>query len=85
MTDQELIDYCDGHCHTPRAMFCRNHIRRMFVLAGNQKLLRKFDLLHAPDWFSVHADAMQPLVDAARRRLEKQEERGNNGRLQEGR
>jgi hypothetical protein len=69
MTDQELIDYCEEHCRTPMAMFHRNHIRRMFLLADNQSLLERFDALDAPEWFSVHADAMLPLVNAARRRM----------------
>jgi hypothetical protein len=68
MTDQELINYCDEHCRTPMALFHRNHIRRMFELADNKKLLRKFDALDAPEWFSVHAEAMEPLVHAARQR-----------------
>ncbi len=82
MNDEQLIGYCEEHCRTPLALFHRNHIRRMFVLADNKDLLKRFDALHAPEWFSVHADAMEPLVQAARRRRAEQIAKANNGRLQ---
>jgi hypothetical protein len=71
MNDQELIEYCELHCHTERALFHKAHVRRMFELAGDKKVLERFDALTLPDWVAVHAEAMVPLAHAARRAAQK--------------
>lgn len=32
--DEELIEYTDSHCRTERALFHRDHVARMYALAG---------------------------------------------------
>ena len=34
MTDGQLIDYCETHCQTPRALFSREQVKRILQLAG---------------------------------------------------
>jgi len=33
--DEQLINYCDLHCKTPRALFHKKHVNRMLELAGH--------------------------------------------------
>jgi Multiubiquitin len=63
-TDEELIGYCDLHSRTDRALFHRDHVRRMFELAGEP-------VPEIPEWVSVPAWDMEPLVKAARARCSK--------------
>ncbi len=37
MNDDELINYCNIHARTERALFSKEHVERMFVLAGHEK------------------------------------------------
>ena len=56
-----MIGYCDLHCRTERALFHREHVERMFRLAGAEPP-------EMPVWVSVHLDVMGPLLKAARAR-----------------
>jgi hypothetical protein len=58
---EELIDYCDLHSRTDRALFHRCHVKRMFELAGKPAP-------EIPEWVSVPVWDMAPLVEAARER-----------------
>jgi hypothetical protein len=62
MSDEELIGYCALHCKTERALFHRDHVIRIFELAG--QLPRGV----IPEWVVLHEEAMMPLVEKARRR-----------------
>lgn len=65
MDDRELIGYCEIHCHTDRALFHVDHVKRMCALAGRaQPDLRGFQFV------AVFADEMMPLVRDARRRMD---------------
>ena len=60
MTDQELIDYCDIHCESELALFCREHVERMLKLAGVKQSSSRL-----PSFMSLH-DEMKNLVRRAR-------------------
>lgn len=64
MTDEELIQYCETHSQTPRARFSREHIQRIYSLAGRgQPFITS-------DFVDVHYDnGMKELVEEARARL----------------
>jgi hypothetical protein len=64
MTDDELIDYCEIHCGTERALFHVSHVERMYRLAGQEHAIPKW----LPSFVSVHPEQMMPLVEAARKR-----------------
>jgi len=61
MTDEQLIDYCDLHSETERALFSRQHINRMLELAGEEPVG------NLPDFVSSH-EIMKSLVALARKR-----------------
>lgn len=63
MSDEELLGYAELHCKTERALFHRDHVVRIYGMAG---LEVKSSAL--PEFVAVHEDAMEPLVAAARRR-----------------
>lgn len=65
--DGDFIGYCELHCKTERALFHRDHIKRMAQLAGDAALLDVVDTL--AEWITAHEDAMLPLVEKARARL----------------
>lgn len=65
-TDTQLIDYCDRHCKTPKALFAAWRVNRMTELAGFPAGFER-DL---PDnGFHQMHERMQLLVDYARMRL----------------
>lgn len=66
MTDSELIDYCDIHSESERALFSGEHINRMLALAGHPK---KFVQWVPPSCFLPAHDEMKELVMLARERL----------------
>ena len=69
-----LINYCEAHCMTERALFHRDHVLEMYQLAGEKPPLDG-DL---PEWIACHENSMLPLVRAAREReAKKQWERGS--------
>lgn len=61
MTDDELINYCEAHCQTERALFSAEHINRMLELAGHPEGF----VQSVTGWMSLHGQ-MQELVDLAR-------------------
>jgi hypothetical protein len=62
-TDEELLSYCDAHCRTDVALFHVSQIARICAIAG-------IDLdPHWPNWRSVGAETMLPLLERARARL----------------
>ena len=65
MSDEELIDYCDLHCKTHRALFPSEIVRRMSERSGVYVGLA--------DWQAIveMKGEMQHLVNVARRRLSK--------------
>ncbi len=63
MDDKELLGYADTHSETERALFSREHVIRILTLAGERVPFA------IPEWVSVSADTMKPLVVKARRRL----------------
>ena len=64
MNDDQLIDYCEAHSQTERALFAPIHVNRMLLLAG---FLEGYPRV-VSGWRNVFTAEMQPLVDAARRR-----------------
>jgi len=66
-TDEEFIDYCESHCRTDRALFYRDHVKRMCKLANAKDLLAVSD--GWPEWVSAPGETMLPLVKDARDRL----------------
>jgi hypothetical protein len=68
MNDTELIDYCDLHAETERALFHASHIKRMFELAECE--VPKVVLQSPGGFFSMH-ESMKKLVSEARERIRK--------------
>lgn len=68
-SDEEFIGYCSLHSRTERALFHRDHVRRMAALAGDEALLERLSAGDAPEWFSVNEYVVAPLVTQARARL----------------
>ncbi len=64
--DIDLINYCDIHCETERALFKGSHINRMLILAGNPDGFVRS--VPSDDFLSVH-DEMKQLCRLARERL----------------
>ena len=67
-TDRELIDYCETHCRTERALFHSDHLNRMLALAGNPP---DYYRTIRDGWHQVYDNTMDPLVKLARERLTK--------------
>lgn len=65
MTDAQLIDYCDAHCKTAKALFAAWRVNRMIELAGSP---RSYSPLLKHEFRQMHGE-MQTLVDLARKRL----------------
>lgn len=63
LTDEQLINYCELHCRSERALFHADHINRMLELAGHPEGYP----LRVTRWLSAH-DGMQELVGLARAR-----------------
>lgn len=62
MTDQELIGYARIHCTTERALFHRDHLRRIFELAGEPGLFEGPPVPEFLAWREVNAT---PILDKA--------------------
>lgn len=71
MTDTDLIDYCDLHCETERALFIGRHVNRMLDLAG--KPVGFVRTVPEMKWISMHG-SMKELCALARERM-----RASNG------
>jgi hypothetical protein len=65
--DEDFIDYCRWHSRTDRALFHRDHVKRMAKLAGDEVLAARAGTF--PEWVAVHEEAMMPLVEKARAKL----------------
>ncbi|HYD58927.1 MAG TPA: hypothetical protein VEC35_01135 [Noviherbaspirillum sp.] len=65
MTDMELINYCDKHCKTPKALFAAWRVNRMIDLAGCPNGYEKL----LDNAFATMRGEMQVLVDLARKRM----------------
>jgi len=65
-TAHDLINYCESHCETPRALFHSSQVNMMLKLAGNPDSYVKT----VPDgsWHSLH-ETMQTLCDIAREKI----------------
>jgi hypothetical protein len=63
-TDAEFLTYVEHHSQTERAIFCREHLLRLFELAGStQKIPEEAAFLE------LHYDNARVCVDIARARL----------------
>ncbi|MDM7992965.1 MAG: hypothetical protein QUS11_06585 [Candidatus Fermentibacter sp.] len=67
MTDEELLGYAFIHCETELALFHRQHIIRLFALAGEECP----DLGFRSFW-SVGPEIVKPLVEKAVKRLQEE-------------
>lgn len=67
MSDEDLIGYCEIHCRTQRALFHRDHVNRMLVLAGHPEGFVK----EIPEWqeFISVWDEMEELCRLATERM----------------
>lgn len=67
MDDLGLINYCELHCQTERALFVGKQVNRMLALAGYPEGYVR----SVPDteWISLHSD-MAELCKLAKRRLQ---------------
>lgn len=66
MNDNDLINYCESHCKTERALFSGTDVNRMIELAGYpDDYVRSVD---SNQFFSLHFE-MENLVKLARTRL----------------
>jgi hypothetical protein len=67
MNDQELIHYCRIHSDTERALFHRDHVKRILELAGITE-----PVIDAtwPMFISVPSSQMEPICDEAQRKLD---------------
>lgn len=64
MTDEELINYTELHSQTERALFHRDHVARMYQLAGRAELPSNL-----PEWIGWHSyDGALDVVKEARAR-----------------
>lgn len=61
-TDEDLLGYALIHSQTDRALFHREHVKRIWTLAGRAV---PNDL---PDFVSVYYDTMSTVVEEARKR-----------------
>jgi len=71
MNDEELIDYCDMHSESDRALFSGSQINRMLELAGHPESFARRVSPNA--WISMH-DEMKTLCFIARARIRMGEE-----------
>ncbi len=63
--DEDFLEYCETHSRTEQAMFHRNHVRRLYLLADPTS--PPFTI--PGNWFAVRAGVVDPLVKKARARL----------------
>lgn len=61
-TDDFFLGYVEIHSETDRALFSREHVRRLHELAG-------VPVPDVPPFAAMHADYAKPLVTKARQRL----------------
>lgn len=69
MDDKELIDYCEIHCKTDRALFHSGHVNKMLELAKHPDYIKRVPVYQ--EWLSLHEEDMMPLVELARKNLNK--------------
>jgi hypothetical protein len=65
-SDDDLIDYCYWHSRTELHLFHRDHIERLFKLAGKEEEWKALDVI--AKFIGVDQWRMEPLVKAARER-----------------
>jgi hypothetical protein len=58
-TDDELLGYASIHCRTERALFHRDHVRRLYKLARQEPPA-------LPEWVTMREDVADPLIKRAR-------------------
>ncbi len=63
MGDEEFLRYCALHAQTPRALFHRDMVVRLYKLAGTRMLVT------IPEFVAMHSDLVDPLVEKARARM----------------
>lgn len=72
MTDAEFLGYVDLHCRTERALFAREHVDRLYQLAGLPPIrweCRQHGWFAPPSFVAVRPSVANPLIEAARKRL----------------
>lgn len=67
--DERFIGYCELHSRTERALFHRQHVERLFALAGEPA-----NLTPNLQWFTMREDVADPLAKLARERLKEAKE-----------
>jgi hypothetical protein len=70
MGDEEFIRYCESHCTTDRAGFVPQNITRILSLAGEFDLAAKWEAVPKNQIFSIGPDAMLPMCEKARNRMQ---------------
>ncbi len=69
MTAERLIGYCDLHCETPRALFGRDMVAQMVLLAGEpEDWDSPEDIASGQKWMSLKEE-MKELVNLATKRM----------------
>ena len=64
MDDETFLSYCEQHCRTDLARFHREQVERLYTLAGHP--IGQGSL---PEWITVRAAIVDPLVRGARDRM----------------
>lgn len=67
-TPEELLEYCRMHSRTERALFHKDHIQKVYELAGKQMPALPEQM---PNFVTVREESMDNLVGAAYARLSK--------------
>ena len=71
-TDEDLFEYALIHSQTELALFHRDHVRRIWELAGC-KLEEDSDGPYFPKFVSIDYETMKSIVADARERLKQKE------------
>lgn len=66
MPAEQLIGYCEIHCETERALFPKEMVAQMVLLAGEPDHWAKPEAIisHAQKWYSLHGE-MKELISLA--------------------
>ena len=74
VTDEQLLGYAEIHCRTEVAAFHVDHVNRILALAGADWCIENNyypQLGTWRQWYHI-GDILQPVIDAARRRMKEQ-------------
>lgn len=67
MNDKELLGYLETHCRTDLGLVHKDHLKRLFELAGEPK--RSILRLDQGTWWSTSPEALDPIIERARKNL----------------